>query len=242
MLKSDEIKEKIAKKKEQITKREQLKAKYIAKTEPTDFWYNDEIRNHDNKLSDLNWQLNKLNEQLETQLNKENVPKIPAIEELLNQWEKSYREYIIKCKEILKEKHKAYELAKQEFYKQHPNYNYGSAHCFDKENYKLYQNSVEKLYFEYKKYYATHIEIDWDSEKLEREIILEKQNKRVDLINRVTKVVGEIKDVDHLHFGDNSGINGKIIGSKCSANVETIYAGGYNIQCLHFRVLIKPIK
>lgn len=65
------------------------------------------------------------------------------------------------------------------------------------------------------------------------------RDKLIDIARRVQKRCGNITDASNLTIGDNGTINGKIIGAKGSANVETIRAGGYNIQCLHFRVLIK---
>lgn len=66
--------------------------------------------------------------------------------------------------------------------------------------------------------------------------------KRADLFRRCSAVVGVISDASGLQTGFNGSINGKVIGNKGTAYVETITAGGYNIQCLHYRVLVKPIK
>ena len=67
--------------------------------------------------------------------------------------------------------------------------------------------------------------------------------KYIDLVHRITAVVGEIQDVSNLSIGSQSGeINGLVVGSKGKAKVETISAGGYNIQIFHFRVLVHKIK
>jgi vacuolar-type H+-ATPase subunit I/STV1 len=63
----------------------------------------------------------------------------------------------------------------------------------------------------------------------------------MNLINRVTKYIGEITDFSNLYL-TGPAINGIVIGERGKVRVETILAGGYNIQCLHNRVLVKPIK
>lgn len=67
-------------------------------------------------------------------------------------------------------------------------------------------------------------------------------NKRNTLIYRTMEVVGEITDASNLTVGDNGEINGFIIGKTGKAKVETISAGGWNIQCFHYRVLVKAVK
>lgn len=62
------------------------------------------------------------------------------------------------------------------------------------------------------------------------------------LIKRITKDVGEIIDASGLRIGNNGEINGYIYGTKGAVEIETISAGGWNIQCFHFRVLIKKLK
>lgn len=42
----------------------------------------------------------------------------------------------------------------------------------------------------------------------------------------------------NLYLGSDGNVNGVIQGSKRTARIETIFAGGYNIQCLHTRLLI----
>lgn len=71
----------------------------------------------------------------------------------------------------------------------------------------------------------------------------EEKHKVLDLIRRVTKVTGTITDASNLRIGEQSGeLNGLVIGTDGKAYVETIGAGGYNIQRFHYRVLVKRIK
>jgi len=62
----------------------------------------------------------------------------------------------------------------------------------------------------------------------------------MNLIDRVTKYVGQITDYSNLYLTGPS-INGIVEGERGRVRLETILAGGWNIQCLHNRVLVKPI-
>ena len=71
----------------------------------------------------------------------------------------------------------------------------------------------------------------------------EEKAKIFDLIARVTKVVGTITDASGLSIGYQNGeLNGIVIGTNGKAEVETIGAGGWNIQIFHYRVLVKKLK
>lgn len=71
--------------------------------------------------------------------------------------------------------------------------------------------------------------------------ILEKDAKSriTKLIAKVEKKAGKIVDARDLYFGSDGTLNGVVVGEKETVHVETILAGGYNIQCLHYRVLVK---
>lgn len=77
---------------------------------------------------------------------------------------------------------------------------------------------------------------------LKKSLEKEAQAKYEDLCNRITSVVGEIEDVSGLHIAHTGQLNGVVKGSLGSAKVETIGAGGYNIQCFHYRTLVHSIK
>lgn len=63
----------------------------------------------------------------------------------------------------------------------------------------------------------------------------------LDLYNRVYNITGPIVDCSDIHWGGKA-LNGIVVGENGSAEVETIDAGGYNIQRYHLRVLVKPLK
>jgi len=68
-----------------------------------------------------------------------------------------------------------------------------------------------------------------------------KKQRRI-FYRRVTFIVGKILDAKGLTIGSNGEINGLVIGDKGKATVNTISAGGYNVQCFHYRVLVKKLK
>ena len=63
-------------------------------------------------------------------------------------------------------------------------------------------------------------------------------NMIYDLIARCEKKVGEITSVKYLHVGIKC-LEGFVEGTKGRVEVRSIFAGGYNIQRLHVRVLVK---
>ena len=88
-------------------------------------------------------------------------------------------------------------------------------------------------------FFKAWISRKFDPDWLEKEIEEEKNNKLIDLMTRVSKVTGEIIDASHLSIKEGN-LNGYIIGKDGNAEVETIGAGGYNVQVYHYRTLIKP--
>lgn len=77
---------------------------------------------------------------------------------------------------------------------------------------------------------------------LERAMEEEKRAKLLDLIGRIMSTVGTITDAAALYIGPEGDINGYIEGTEGKAKIQTIGAGGYNIQCFHFRTLIHEYK
>ena len=77
--------------------------------------------------------------------------------------------------------------------------------------------------------------------KLEKDLTKEWNRKYDFIIERTNEIVGKITDASNLKVGAKGDLNGYIIGTKGTAKVQTIGAGGYNIQCFHFRTLINPL-
>ena len=62
----------------------------------------------------------------------------------------------------------------------------------------------------------------------------------IDLYDRVKAITGEVTDWANIHYAGKA-LNGTVKGTNGIAKVETILAGGYNIQRLHMRVLVKEV-
>lgn len=78
--------------------------------------------------------------------------------------------------------------------------------------------------------------------KVDKDLTQEWNRKYDFIIERTNEIVGTITDASNLKVGAKGDLNGYIIGTKGTAKIQTIGAGGYNIQCFHFRTLINEMK
>ena len=76
-------------------------------------------------------------------------------------------------------------------------------------------------------------------EMIERIIEREALARLVKLIHQIKDKTGEVIECHLTTSPSLEGFDGKIKGEKRTVYINTIYAGGWNIQKLHFRVLIK---
>ena len=112
----------------------------------------------------------------------------------------------------------------------HPNYHKG---FYQHPLYKMYQRAVH-----------TEKQMEEFIPKFQEETI---EANRVKLDNAITKKLAgyEIIDVKEVDFnGSPQGWQGAWMltlkdGRRLNFNTKAIYAGGYNIQCLHYRYLSK---
>ena len=84
------------------------------------------------------------------------------------------------------------------------------------------------------------------NEEIHKQNVKDADKLILNLLNRTISITGKIVDTKSLCLSqDNNGfsiINGVVIGENGKAKVESILAGGYNIQRLHVRVLVKEAR
>lgn len=106
--------------------------------------------------------------------------------------------------------------------------------------------------FDYKEFSRNYTHTDMifknknkSDEQIHDDNVQSAENLIIDLIYRVRKITGEITDWSDIRASSGTGsftvINGTVIGKEGIACVESITAGGYNIQRLHIRVLVHSV-
>ena len=200
----------------------------------------DDITNRMKDLAAEQEKLQRWEEKLKIEQQKDVCP-VKAIEDFLLNWKEKARAYYMKeAQEYIDEYHK-YRATLCGLSKTKGGYS---------EEYQTAYNAESKRFQNWRKAHVSAVteritntyRKEVDTQTLETIIHQEKVRKAESLMNRVTEMVGEITDASGLYVADNLELNGKVIGTKGAATVTTIYAGGYNIQCLHFRVLVHPVK
>lgn len=210
----------------------------------------DDIKNNEKKLLELGQKLECYREQYKTEAARQDIPKIPALEEFLAGWKKEaadwYRQRVTDYRAYLEKVAQTKAAIEQKY--EPPLYKHRQEIADDEKAAKVDRVSVRD-----------HIRANYGADvqmlssegkpgmtnfenKLEKMLSDEVRNKRLDLYYRCTAAVGVITDVSGLSVGDNGSLNGFVVGENGKAALETIMAGGYNIQCLHYRVLVKPIR
>jgi hypothetical protein len=93
---------------------------------------------------------------------------------------------------------------------------------------KMYKHSGYNLAV-----YTTEDQIKSDNKKAAHIFVL-------DLWKRINAITGEITDYSNIRLVGPA-LNGIVVGKAGKAKIETIIAGGYNIQREHYRVLVHSI-
>lgn len=63
----------------------------------------------------------------------------------------------------------------------------------------------------------------------------------LDLYGRICLITGDVTDWSDIHYGGKA-LNGMVAGKLGKVRVESIVAGGYNIQKRHIRVLVHEVS
>ena len=195
------------------------------------------------KMEELKETANNWKVKLEERINKDNAPKIQVLMDFLKKWRSNaYSWYINNAEKYIELKNNfESELEKHmnEYVAENGQFqNWSSKYRFERQFTANYYSSINALTMDIVGYSRDINKIDYD--KLNKMLDAEVERKYEDLVNRVTAKAGIIEDVSSLRIGSQNGeINGFVKGSKRIVEVETISAGGYNIQCFHYRVLVK---
>lgn len=100
------------------------------------------------------------------------------------------------------------------------------------------QKRIAGKEYEYLKPYIGEQNLEAAMQRLVKDLNEEANRKYDFIIERTNAITGEITDASGLSIGNKQDLNGFVVGARGTAKVQTIGAGGYNIQCFHFRTLI----
>ena len=229
--------EKLEKKMERIRKAE------ATNWEVNPYYYHErDIKYTERDIEKCKKALDEYKAQLAKQVEKDNSRDIKVILEFLEDWKARVREYYISS-------YPRYVEAKKEYYRVDHEFcdwfNHGGNRMGKTEEYSNRRKALKEAEEKFRawNWFAPYADKDGvDLEKLNKDLDRDANAKYDFIIERTNDIVGQITDAENLKIGRKGDLNGYIIGTRGTAKVQTIGAGGYNIQCYHFRTLINPMK
>lgn len=220
------------------------------------YYHEDDLKWTNKDLEAAKKSLAKYEEDLATANDKAASRNVPAITEFLNNWKKRMEEYYHNT-------FKTYPEAAAQFRKDMEPYKLGyyEERKMKKERFEEWKemnarrSDIEETFKLRYGFLQPYIGYKWedteeggmkrvytfDEERFQKDITEEYNRKYDFIIERTNEIVKVITDASGLKVGAKGDLNGFIIGTNGTAKVQTIGAGGYNIQCFHFRTLINRI-
>lgn len=205
----------------------------------------DDIIRGSNEISEKQEALKKYQEELQRELEKAASRDVKVILEFLDMWKQNCKDYYTRClPKWIKTLNEYREVDRQHCeWHNHGGWKESKEVKEEWENRWKAAQEAHKVWNFMDRYIITDI-IDnkrsyrLDMDKIQKDLDYEANCKYDFIIERTNKIVGQITDASGLSIGSKGDLNGFIIGTRGVAKVQTIGAGGWNIQCFHFRTLI----
>lgn len=209
----------------------------------------DELRYANRDLEEAKAQLENYKNMLEKETGKKDelqTNKVEVIWEFLLNWKKEVIDFwsTVEVKYI----QKFLELNKQSVDLHNNHYSLINSGKYTEETYKKKANdlrekekaarkNVNELVYKFYNVVTQSLDMDSVNKFLDKEV----EARYFKLVNDVKKITGNITDARHLSISSKGDLNGYIVGELGTAKVQTIGAGGYNIQCFHYRTLVREL-
>lgn len=209
----------------------------------------DELRYANRDLEEAKAQLENYKNMLEKETGKKDelqTNKVEVIWEFLLNWKKEVIDFwsTVEVKYI----QKFLELNRQSSDLHNNHYSLINSGEYTEETYKKKYNdlrekekaarkNVNELVYKFYNVGTQSLDMDSVNKFLDKEV----EARYFKLINDVKKITGNITDARHLSISSKGDLNGYIVGELGTAKVQTIGAGGYNIQCFHYRTLVREV-
>ena len=169
---------------------------------------------------------------------------LEAWKERIKAWHESAIPDYIKAKEFLREIETAFHDYRRDYFRTPAEERNKEEFSNEKKEYDTARTEFQSVWHQFEEYilpdrdpqakYPYRI----NYELLDKDLSREAEIKYDDLVERTNAIVGQITDASGLEVGAKGELNGLIYGTRGTARVKTIGAGGYNIQCFHFRTLV----
>lgn len=211
--------------------------------EKNPYYYNErDITITEQELAAAKNALQKYKDDLAEEDNKAASRNVPALTEFLDQWEQHCIEFFEEEYRKYKEEQPKYSAERKQLIE---DWN-AARRSGNAESWKEIDKKERELDRKWRDRWAhvtqfNHGDKPWD-ETMRRDIAQEKIRKYDSLLDRVCHIVGTITDASGLKVGPKGELDGIVGGTDGKCQVQTIGAGGWNIQVFHYRVLVKPIK
>lgn len=227
----------------------------------------DDISRLEKEVNEAKESFEKYNAQLTAEIEKANSRNIPAIVEFIENWKTRMHDYFMNAiREYFAESERVYSLYQKanalrwgtpEYDEAHSVYEearlalredvrgkYEMVEMFSKRLNRMVktEQKVTEGKYEFCAEYLGFKTAEEAEARLISDLTAEGNRKYDFIIERTNEIVGTITDATGLRVGATGELNGFIIGDRGTAKVQTIDAGGYNIQCYHFRTLIHEVR
>ena len=244
------IQQRVAGKEKEIEKIEKKIARILkaqaSNWEVNPYYYDEgdlKIANRD--LENAKAALDGLKADLQTATEKANSRNVKAIVDFLTMWKEHVREWYKASYETYKEEYAVYAESDRKYTEWFNYTRWKMIKAGQNDEVKRIEKKAReerKAFREkwsYIEHYATCYKFDWD--RFERDLKNDADAKYDNIIDRTNAICGTITDAAGLNVGAKGDLDGYVKGERGVAHVHTIGAGGYNIQCFHFRVLVHKV-